>query len=220
MFNKEFQWCGSDFPYVTTKFRVDSLIYNSRRILEIVKSWVVATDLSQIYLSSLQSVVMLHLWADKLGVRAYSAFTEDVPQFDLPEYATVGDNKIGLSDWDNIHSNVSSEFFDLHDVGNLKCYKLTQTDRQFDTQSAIMNTMLNSYKDRLLTFGAYTNWIDFCKGNNFSYKKRLWEQGDDHFRPVDKIKKLVTGERMGNGHWGEDAHSSAADIIYEQVKSK
>ena len=220
LFNKEFQWCGSDFPYVTTKFISDALVSNSKRILEIIKSWLVSTDLSYIYLSSLQSVVMLNLWADKLGVKTYSAFTEDVPKFDLPEYATVGDNKIGLSEWDKIHTAVSKQFFHVHDIGDLKCYKLAQKGRQFDTQSAIMNTMLNCYKDQILTFGEHTNWIDFCKLNEFTYKKRLWEQGDNDFRTIDQIKRLVTGERKGNGHWGEDAHLAAADIIYEQVKAK
>lgn len=219
LFNKEFQWCGSDFPYVTTKFLADALIPNSRRILEIIKSWMVATDSSQIYLSNLQAVVMLHLWAEKLGVRIYSAFAKDVPEFDLPEYATVGDTNTGLSDWDNIHINVSSKFFNIQEINKLKCYKLAQEHRQFDTQSIILNTMLNSFKDQLLTFGEYTNWFDFCESNNFSYKKRMWEQGDNHFRAIDQIAKLVTGNRIGNGHWGEDAHRAAADIMYHQIKN-
>ena len=220
LLHKEFQWCGADFPYVSSKFTIDPLIPNSEKIKEIIKNWFVSADQSNIYLTNLQMVVMLHMWAEKLGVRMYSTFTEEVPKLDLPEYATVGDNNIGFSDWDVIHSNVSTKFFDLQDMSGLKCYKLTQTDRQFDTHTAIINHMLDSYKDQILNFGKQNNWIAFCQANNFSYKKRMWEQGDNHFRPIEKVKRLLTGERKGNGHWGEDAHLAAADIIYEQVNIK
>lgn len=220
LFHKEFQWCGADFPYVTSKFKIDALIPNSNSIKEIIKNWLVSADQSYVYLTNLQMVVMLYMWAEKLGVRMHSAFTESVPWFDLPAYATVGDTNIGFSDWDVVHSNVSEKFFDLQTISGLTCYKLTQNDRQFDTQTAIINHMLDSYKSQILNFGEQTNWVDFCKTNNFSYKKRMWEQGDTHFRPIEKIKKLMTGERKGNGHWGEDAHAAAADIIYKQVTHK
>lgn len=213
LIDRDFQWCGADFPYVSSNFMHDDLIPNSKKILDKIKSWFTSVDDSYVYLTNLQFAVMLHQWADKLGVKMFSTFVAR-PEVEVPEWATVGDRNIGLGDWDVVHGNVASKFFDIKNQYGLDCYHPQQTNLVFDCQTAVLNHMLNQYST--LNFGEQTNWFDFCRVNNFSIKKRIWEQGDQSFRPLTKIFQLSTG----HGHWGEDAHAAAADIIFNQIKDQ
>ena len=220
LIHSDFQFCGADFPYVSSKFidRIDPLITNSKIIANIIKKWLVSVDNSYLYLVNLQYALMLHLWVEKIGAQMYSTFTELPIDLNTPEWATVGDNNIGLSNFDLAHKNVTKKNFELHTIADLDCYQPNLVNFVFDTHTSILVEMLMKYN--VLNFDGTSNWIDFCTDNNFSYKKRMWEQGDEKFRPLDKIKKLVTGERVGNGHWGEDAHQAAAESIYKQIKEK
>ena len=221
LLHEDFQFCGSDFPYVTSKFMSDKLIPNSKHILDIIKHWFVAADPAYVYMSSFQACISLLMWAEKLGVKMFYTFTEDVPELNLPQYATVGDNHIGLSNFDKIHKSVAEEQFEVHEQHGLEVYEMKQSNRNFDVNTYVMERMFDNYKQNMLYFPHLaSNWTDFCTAGNYSYKKRMWEQGDQKLRGIDMIKQTFAGERIGNGHWGEDAHEAAAKAFCIQLEGK
>lgn len=224
LLNENYQFIGADFPYVTTKFLdiPDPMIKNQDALISDLKNWSVAVDTNYRYLVNLQFVVLLNLWAEKLGVKMFYTFA-DAPTFEhLPNLAELADLKIGTSDWNDLHINVAKNSnFKLEQHHGIQCYKPKQTGFAFDLQSFVLSNMLNNYADLKLQFGQYDNWMEFCKNGNFSYKIKEWEQGDSHFRKSMQIlKKRNSNQRLGNGHWGEDAHAAAAENIYQQLREK
>lgn len=217
--HRDFVWAGADFPYVTSKFIEDSLIADSKKILNIIKEWFTPADPIYLYLINLQFAVLTYLYAEKMGVNMFSTWVQQ-PELTPPAVATVGDTKIGQSFWDLAHESVAKTDFEITENHGLRCYHPSQQGLMFDAHSMVLTSMLDRYRSQMLTFGQHSNWIDFCQSNNFSFKKQMWEQGDRRFRAYSAIKKIVGGDRVGNGHWGEDAHRAAADSIIDQLSQR
>ena len=117
--HNKFQWCGDDFPYVTSKYRSDPLIDKkvNNFILDTIKTWTVTADDSYKVLSSLQHKLLLLLTAQHLGITTFWGEASAYKPINLPKYATVGDYKIGLNTWDLAHREHAStatvaQFFD------------------------------------------------------------------------------------------------------------
>ena len=220
--HNKFQWCGDDFPYVTSKYRSDPLIDKkvNNFILDTIKTWTVTADDSYKVLSSLQHKLLLLLTAQHLGITTFWGEASAYKPINLPKYATVGDYKIGLNTWDLAHREHASKYFEIEDISNLQVYQLKQQGAVFDAFSASINEMIGKTNTHRLQYEEFDNWLEWCKARNFSYLKQKWEQGDQSFRPENKILMEDNKEvRYGNGHYGLDAHARFAELVTKQIKN-
>tara|TARA_R110000822_G_C15086721_1_gene470278 strand:+ start:52 stop:447 length:396 start_codon:yes stop_codon:yes gene_type:complete len=126
---------------------------------------------------------------------------------------------IGISDWNEAQTEFAKTSFDVGSVFNLDCYKLKQTGPVFDTFTLAIDQMISKTTATRLYYEEFDNWLDWCKARDFSYLTQLWEQGDMNNRPLDKIlMNKSNNHRVGNGHYGLDAHKRFSELVLEQLK--
>ena len=222
LIHSDFQWCGDDFPYVTTRYRADPLIDKKTNsfIVDTIKTWMVTADDSYRMLSNLQSKLLLLLTAEKLGITTFWGEASDYKPIHLPQWATVADPKIGMDPWHIGYKEYASKYFEIKETAGIDCYQLKQQGPVFDAFSAAINEMINKTGTHQLHYEEFNNWVEWCKARNFSYLKQKWEAGDQKLRSENKIVMEENNKiRFGPGHYGSDAHQCFADLVVEQIKN-
>lgn len=216
-----FQWCGDDFPYVTSKFQGEPLIdkKTNRLLLDTIKTWNVAADDSYRLLSSLQSKLLLLLTAEQLNIKTFWGEADRCRDIVIPEYGVLSDTNIGISEWNKVHTEYAKTTFEVAPVANLNCYKLKQSGTVFDTFTLAIDQMISNTSAIRLYYEEFDNWLEWCKARDFSFLMQLWEQGDNNNRPLEKIPMHTkTNVRLGNGHYGLDAHKRFSELVLDQIK--